>query len=493
MGRIDAPAPSRRAGPKTLKIILVIIGVAYILFPRDLVPDRLGRGDAIAKLELLAEMNGCKIVYAQKRFDTSTIEGYVQKTADQLASGIERIKIGERTVRGKRSYARDGRVIASGRRPYGYRYVSQYDERGRKVSCKLEIVEEEANIVRQIFYRCAIEGWTSYRIARKLTEMHVPTMSDIEGRRTIGTYGHWAQNSVLGMLRNQTYMGVWHYGKNKVKRLDGKTITTTVTKRKEGDPHMIAVPVPAIIEPEIWELAQRKLEENRRKNFKPTKYRYLLRHTITCIHDGANMSGITSNGIGYYHCVNGFTRYPGERCTARYLRQDAAERLVWDYICEMFLDIDNLLVHVREKRQKEKEAHKAIIASIGALNAMDAKDRRKIDRLLDLYLNEGIGKAAFEAKKEAIEEKIRRREVERTELQSRLASTGMLTEDEENELRAFGRMLAGTLGDMSFEEKRRILTVLDVKCVWNDETDELTVSGAFRGTTLNVTSSCSAC
>lgn len=44
MGRIDAPAPSRRAGPKTLKIILVIIGVAYILFPRDLVPDRLGRG-----------------------------------------------------------------------------------------------------------------------------------------------------------------------------------------------------------------------------------------------------------------------------------------------------------------------------------------------------------------------------------------------------------------------------------------------------------------
>ena len=30
--------------PKTLKIVLVLIGIAYVLFPRDLVPDRLGRG-----------------------------------------------------------------------------------------------------------------------------------------------------------------------------------------------------------------------------------------------------------------------------------------------------------------------------------------------------------------------------------------------------------------------------------------------------------------
>ncbi len=36
-----APAIMR---PKTLKIVLVIIGIVYVLFPRDLVPDRLGRG-----------------------------------------------------------------------------------------------------------------------------------------------------------------------------------------------------------------------------------------------------------------------------------------------------------------------------------------------------------------------------------------------------------------------------------------------------------------
>lgn len=115
------------------------------------IPDRFGRGDAVAKLELLAEMSGTEIAYAKQQFDDSTIEGFVHKSTEVLVSGIERIKIAERTTNGRRNRAREGRVIASSFRPYGYTIVSKYDERGRKVSCTLEVVPDEAEVVCQVF------------------------------------------------------------------------------------------------------------------------------------------------------------------------------------------------------------------------------------------------------------------------------------------------------------------------------------------------------
>ena len=70
------------------------------------IPDRLGRGDAIAKLELLAQLNGAIIEYATPGRDASTIEGLALKATDTLVSGIERLNIRRRTMQGKRAYAK---------------------------------------------------------------------------------------------------------------------------------------------------------------------------------------------------------------------------------------------------------------------------------------------------------------------------------------------------------------------------------------------------
>ena len=64
------------------------------------IPDRLGRGDAIAKLEFMAQIYGARIEYAQPSRDTTTIEGliklyrkedrlYAEIAASQLAGGEE--------------------------------------------------------------------------------------------------------------------------------------------------------------------------------------------------------------------------------------------------------------------------------------------------------------------------------------------------------------------------------------------------------------------
>lgn len=460
------------------------------------IPDRLGRGDAIAKLELLAEMNGCKIVYAKNRFDTSTVEGYTQKSVDQLVSGIERINITRRLAGGRRNRAREGQIIATSFRPYGNRIVSEYDDRGRKTACYLEVVEGEAKWVRQMFAWLVYEGMTPYGIAKKLTELKVPTLSDIDGRRKargkVRSNGQWSRSTVLGMLKNETYDGRWYYGKRKVTRHDGPTITTTSRKRAADDENRICVPVPAILEPGIFEAAQKRLAENRRKNFKPTKYKYLLRHMIACIHDGTTMMGWTkSQGeVGYYRCRRNFPDYHELRCRSAMLRQDQAERIVWDYVVEELASETQLLAQIERRRQEAQNARNALVANIAALDAIDEKDRRKVDNLLDLYLEGHITREAYLSKKSKIEGDIEGRGFQRTDLQARLSASGVLSDDDERELQALREMVLKSTEVADFAARRKVLELLNVRCIWNDETRELTVTGLFRGVTLNVSSLC---
>lgn len=91
------------------------------------IPDRLGRGDAIAQCEMLAKMNGGAVEYASPGRDDSTVEGMALKATETLVSGIERYNIRRRTMGGRNSWAEKGRVIASSFRPYGYKFIKSYD------------------------------------------------------------------------------------------------------------------------------------------------------------------------------------------------------------------------------------------------------------------------------------------------------------------------------------------------------------------------------
>ena len=107
------------------------------------VPDRLGRGKPRSIMEQMAELNGARVEYVSGLHDTSTPEGIAQDGVETIVSGLERIRIRERMMKGVKNRIAEGRVIAPPIRPYGYRIVSERDERGRKISCTLVIVEEE--------------------------------------------------------------------------------------------------------------------------------------------------------------------------------------------------------------------------------------------------------------------------------------------------------------------------------------------------------------
>jgi site-specific DNA recombinase len=103
----------------------------------------------------------------------------------------------------------------------------------------------------------------------------------------------WAQSTVSDMLRNTVYKGVGYY--NRTKKVDATqpwmqrgykdrrpgNLTSKTLRPKE---EWIPLRVPAIIDPQTWDLAQEQLKNNRHRAAQRNnkKHHYLLRSLLVC-------------------------------------------------------------------------------------------------------------------------------------------------------------------------------------------------------------------
>jgi len=455
------------------------------------IPDRLGRGDAIAVCEYLAREHGARIEYATPGSDKSTMEGFVRHSSDQMVSGIEKMNIARRTKEGRREFAQRGRVIASRYRPFGYDYQSTYDERGRKLSCVMVVREDEAATVRRIFEMCVCEGMTVNSIRCKLTDDKVPTPSETNPNLKRDMPGKWARSTIGRILSNPTYKGEWYYAKKAVKRLDTPDgVKQRITESMRAD--AIRVPVPAIVSEAMWEAAQEQLDENRRKFVKPAKYQYLLRGRIRCAMCGHLFIGHYNEGNGRfpsYQCGCNMAEYGEHRCKARRLNAAKVEKEAWGAVCDAILDEDRLLAGMLEGREEKKRARRVIEHSIAALEAQNEKAQDKQGRLLDLYTEREITKTEYTDKRREIEGEIERRNGKISKLAETLADYTVVNDEQLVNLRRFRAEIETRLRpDVPFEEKTKLLDILRVECVYDDRTGEMVVNGLFGSNTLSIRS-----
>lgn len=446
------------------------------------IPDRLGRGDTIAKCELLAEMNRAVIEYASPGRDETTVEGMALKATDMLVSGIERINIRRRTVEGKKAWASKGRVIASPYRPYGYRFVNEYHPHTRhKISCEMVIVPNEAKTVLEMFEWCVYEGLTPYKIAKRLTALKVPTLSDIDkvNKKKLGEYGRWHNDTVRGILTNETYKGIWHYGKNRVTRVDSSEgVKTKVAKAKKP----ISVEVPAIVSEELWEAAQDQLERIRKRNHKPTKNNYLLRGRLRCGRCGGAMAGhTTKKKTQSYRCARKYVygvKSPVS-CKVRNVLAVPVETAVWDYLYDLLLDEEKLFGKIEANQQETMRGRKILEQDIVALEVLNEKERDSIERLVDLYSTGDIDKAGYRERTQKLKSAIKEREELIQQKKASLNEMIPLDSDREATLRHLRIEISKRLEGASFEQKQQLLEALQVECVYHDDTGQLTISGSF--------------
>ncbi len=163
-------------------------------------------------------------------------------------------KTGMRVRDTQKEMVRAGKFVG-GKAPYGYQLVpsGMVSNHGRLLK-KLEIVEEKACIVRQIYSLAVYQGMGYEKIARELNKQGIPAV----------TADRWKSGTVRSILMNPIYMGYIAFNR----RVNHGGFTRL--DRKEWTYSEEQIPELVIVSQQIWEKAQ-EIRETRKDKINASK------------------------------------------------------------------------------------------------------------------------------------------------------------------------------------------------------------------------------
>ena len=362
-------------------------------------PDRLSRNYAYQVL-LVDELEHCgvELVLLNNKMGDSPEEKLLLQVQGMIAE-YERAKILERSRRGKLHAARRGSVSVLAAAPYGYRYRTAAETGD---SSQYQVVLEEARIVVDMFGWVGRERCSINEVCRRLDARGVPTRT---GRKP------WSRSSVFTMLTNPAYKGMAAYGKRRNEpmrprlrpRRGGSLAPRRAISCRPADPDQwIGIPVPALVDEELFGAVAQQLEENRRRcRQRPRGARYLLQGLLVCKRCGYAFCG-TAPGIGkgksysYYRCSGrDGRRFGGQAvCDNSQVRADLLEQAVWADVSALLSDPERIQKEYQRRLTPRRD--EVGYKSREQLDALTAKVKRGIARLLDAYADGLLERQEFE-------------------------------------------------------------------------------------------------
>ncbi len=399
---------------------------------------------------------------------TDTPEGSLHKNIKAVIAEYERVKIIERTVRGRRQKVRDGNILVHGRPPYGYRFK----ERNRK--SELVIHEAEASIIRLI-YQWYIRGDDHHgpiaakTIANKLCDMGVPLPSHSGYKNDT-----WSRITVQNILANETYAGLWHYGK--FANRNGQRIANPAHK-------WLPVSVPAILSQNIWVAAQKKRKENRRVNPRNTRKPYLLGKRITCSLCGALLSTRTAGTIKkprqYYYCPSTLQHVKSKK--ALFYRAEYIDTAVWIWLRNYLADPEALQSGFSDFITRYNVESSPLVERIAIVKSLLSENRQQLQKVLDLYIDGKFARTVLTKRKKRFEEKVFELAAELGRLTERMEYWSTKSENIEN-IKDFICEITSLLdeADTNFSHRRRIIEYLDVQAAISRQHEGVKVKITFE-------------
>ena len=393
------------------------------------------------------EEHGTKIRALNDRGDESPEGELKDGILDQLAK-FERAKIAERTRRGKLQKARQGRVIATKKPPYGFRYNNARDG--------LTIYEPERAVVEKIF-RLAAEGHGARAIQTRLYREDVPSptgkalwhgpvlkrivLSDIYKPHTYEEVAGLVPQEVAATLDEGGEWGIrwWNRSSQKSRQVsepaqDGRRVYRRKVAYASRDPQeWIATPVPAFLPRELVERARTRMAAPRPQERKNLARGWEVMGLIRCP-CGAAMTTHTASRAGkdgkryhYYRCHRAAT-YRRDSCKQRMERAERAEAAMWGFVSGVMKDPERIRVGVdalieRKRAEMRGDPEREATAWLERLAEIDQERRgylrlaakgRMSEEELDEALKE-LEEARRTAERELEAIKGRREEIEQLE------------------------------------------------------------------------------
>jgi len=425
-------------------------------------PDRLSRRHAYQVL-LLEELRrgGVEVIFLD-HVPRDTAEDRLLLEVQGIVAEYERAQITERCRRGKLHAARHGAVNVLGAAPYGYRYVPA---RGPGEPAAYEIVLEQARVVRQIFTWVGRDRLSLREVGRRLQN---------QGILTATGQSWWNHSTIWGLLQNPAYQGQAGYGKTR------RGPRRPHLRPQRGDPvsphdysvypvpeaEQIAIPVPALVEPELFAAVQEQLQENRRRQRQRCHGgRYLLAGLLVCGTCGhayygqqARRRGADGSprGYAYYRCVGSDACHCGGQrvCWNRQVPVEPLEAAVWRDVCSLLREPQRIAREYERRRTRapqEQELH--------GLQALVQKVKQGMGRLIDLYQEGWLDRAQFEPRLRRAQERLQTLTDQITTIaaeQSRRQDLHLVVAQVET----FAQSVAGRLEEADGATQRQVITTL---------------------------------
>jgi site-specific DNA recombinase len=312
---------------------------------------------------------------ARKRLDhhgitIHTAAGKVSKLEGSLRALMGEMYIDnlrQHVIRGLEGVVRSGRH--AGGRAYAYRPVL-----GRPG--ELEVVEEQAEVVRRIFKEFA-QGYTARDIAGHLNADMIAPPS---GLRWNASTIHGSAQRGNGILLNELYAGeiVW----NKVTMVKDPSTGKRLSRPNPKTKHRRA-PAPhlRIVDKATWEAVQ--LKRRTRVNAKPpVRVVRMLSGLLRCPTCGGGMGSVgLHRGEPRVQCST--YRESGSCTNSRMVHRRKIEAAVLDGLREVLKEPDYLAVYVKAYNDERSRLARGAVRDRSKLERRAGEIKREIERFLD--------------------------------------------------------------------------------------------------------------
>ena len=447
-------------------------------------PDRLSRKYAYQVL-LVEEFarQGIEIIFIRSP-KASTPEEHLLLQFQGMIAEYERAQITERTRRGKRFRAKSGLVNVLSGAPYGYQYIKKTETS----SAYYHVIEEEAEIVRTVFKLYAKDALSINAIARWLNDHQIPTRQ----RKSL-----WERTTVWAMLRNPAYKGTACFGKTR--SVERQKITRPLRKRGGFSPRCsahqecpkeqwIEIPVPALVSEDIFQLAQERLQTNKRHSPRRTIEPTLLQSMLVCKNCGyayyRTSTRTSKSKLYYYRCLGSDDyRYPqGRVCPNRPIRQDYIDQIVWEQVVELLANPEVVRAEIH-RRIKEIQNSNPAKQRKGSIENQLRRVKNSIQKLLDAYQEDLL---QLEELRDRMPQ-LRKRE---QTLQAELASLDCALADQQAVLRLadniehFLGQLRKTADTLNVVERQKVLRLVVKEILVDDKTITIKHSIPFSNSSI---------
>lgn len=393
--------------------------------------------------------------------------------------------------------------VPAGKPAYGYRYRKEVDqETGAIVRAWWDVNEldpdgnilygSEAWVVSQIFRWIGIENRSTYWVAKKLNELGIKPRHAKD----------WSPSQIVFMVRRQCYTGKHAYNtahyvpnpKRPLKDITGE-IKRTIRESKPEEEH-IKFNVPILVTNAIWEKANKNLDERKGNRPRRQTIEVLFRGRVFCPKCGRSMTvrkDPKCPSLIYYICPGLQMGWKASPCDMRWVRADLVDPPVWRRIKRALYHPDLVLKQMERSScaNQVSEIEKNIRLSEYQIRQAESG----IAQIQQAYENKSKLYTGDEAERKIAEyrAKIARAIQRKGDLEKSLERITSDRQSFEQVREALTKIHLENIRNATFEEKARVIDILDVKVYPSEGLDHVAVTCAVNLAGLEETGEESSC